>query len=79
MTTDILKQFVTVRASLEQQRIQLEAQLKSIKAVLSDEARAVKVEVHTPAPAKPKMSAAARERITAGTKARWARGRARYG
>ena len=76
MTTDILQQFVTVRASLEQQRIQLKAQLKSIKAVLSGEGPAVKVEVHTPAQAKPKMSAAGRDRITAGTKAKWARWRA---
>lgn len=76
MTTDILQQFVSVRASLEQERIQLQAHLKEIEAVLSDEVAAVKVEVHPPAQAKPKMSAAGRARITAGTKARWARWRA---
>ena len=76
MPTDILKQFVNVRASLEQERIKLQAQLKEIEAALSGKVPVVKVDVHSPAQPKPKVSAAARAKITAGSKAYWARWRA---
>jgi hypothetical protein len=76
MPNDILKQFANVRASLEQERTKLQAQLKEIEAALSGEVPAVKAEVRPPARAKPKMSAAARARITAGTKAMWENRRA---
>jgi hypothetical protein len=76
MPNDILKQFANVRASLEQERTKLQAQLKAIEAALSGEVPAMKAEVRPRAHAKPKMSAAARARITAGTKAMWAKRRA---
>ena len=85
MANDILKQFVSLRHSLESERAKLNARLKEIDAVLGGKllpalaTMASKVVVDTePKPAakrkkKRNMSPEGRAAIVAGTKARWAR------
>lgn len=85
MSQDILKQFVSLRNSLELERANLNARLKEIEAVLGGKllpavpsarsASKSESEPKTQARRKKKrvISAEGRAAIVAGTKARWAR------
>ena len=81
---DVLKEYVTLRKSLEQERAELRARLSQIEAALGAAAptsaailapAAPRVVMTDGAPRK-KMSAAGRANIIAAQKARWAKARA---
>jgi hypothetical protein len=79
MNADIVKQYVTLRTSLEEERTTLRARLQKIDAALGT-AIAVTAQGRAEASAEPrakrKLSAANKARLIAGIKARWARYRA---
>jgi hypothetical protein len=78
MKSDVLKQFVRLRSSLQKERSVIQARLQEIEAALGDEMKAEtqKGQVQAPVKLRRKMSAAGRARIIAGAKARWARWKA---
>jgi hypothetical protein len=78
MKSDVLKQFVMLRSSLQKERSEIQARLQEIEAALGDEMKAGARQGRVPAPVKlrRRMSAAGRARIIAAAKARWARWKA---
>ena len=79
MKSNILKRFVKMRASLEQERIQLQKRLNEIQAALGSAVApepATTPESATSGKPKRKLSAANKAKLIAGIKARWAKYRA---
>ena len=73
--TDILKTFLKARTNLRQEKTQLESRLREINTVLGGAAapKAAEPIVESGKPKRRRMSAAARARIAAAAKARWAK------
>jgi hypothetical protein len=78
MKQDILRKFTKLRASLDQERVQLQKRLRQIEAALGSKAAPKPAPGQTPAPPKlkRKLTAANKAKLIAGIKARWARYRA---
>ncbi len=78
MKRDILKEYVTLRSSLEQERHELQARLSKLEAALGAPAPLALAGLAADTRAKPrrKVSAAGRRAIAAAARARWAKVRA---